>query len=126
MRRALTLLAGALAVTGALSTPAHADNRGPGLVGIIGEPVRAASNIGGLEVGGLPLGLLNPPAPQAPGMTSNPQQGGLLSPNNAQGGLLAPNNGQGGLLAPNNGQGGGLLGPKSNTTQQRTVLSPTN
>ncbi|MGW1378198.1 hypothetical protein ACWD6P_28545 [Streptomyces sp. NPDC002446] len=60
MRRALATLVGALALAGALSVPAHADGPVVGVPGILGEPVRAASNIGGLQFGGLPLGLLGP------------------------------------------------------------------
>ncbi|MFE0189352.1 hypothetical protein [Streptomyces sp. NPDC059008] len=59
MRRVLVTLVGAFALTGVLSLPAHAEP-GPGVIGILGDPVRANSNIGGLQVGQLPLGLLNP------------------------------------------------------------------
>ncbi len=59
MRRVLVTLVGALALAGALSLPAHAEP-GPGVIGILGEPVRANSNIGGIQLGQLPLGLLSP------------------------------------------------------------------
>ncbi|MCQ4080319.1 hypothetical protein NGB36_06840 [Streptomyces sp. RB6PN25] len=59
MRRALATLVGALAFAGALSVPAHADGPGSGVSGLLGEPVKTASDIGGLHFGELPLkGLL--------------------------------------------------------------------
>ncbi|TJZ42823.1 hypothetical protein FCH28_33570 [Streptomyces piniterrae] len=63
MRRALATVVGALALTGALSVPAHADDIGApvhadkpvtGIAGVLGHPVKAASDIAGLRFGELP------------------------------------------------------------------------
>ncbi|KPC59014.1 hypothetical protein [Streptomyces chattanoogensis] len=59
MRRALATFVAALALAGAFSAPAHADP-GPGVLGIVGDPVRLNSNIGGLQVGHVPFEVLNP------------------------------------------------------------------
>ncbi|MFI9047572.1 hypothetical protein [Streptomyces sp. NPDC053427] len=56
MRRVLATLLGALALTGTLSLPAHAD--GPTsdpVAGVLGIPLKANSTIGPLHVGQLPL-----------------------------------------------------------------------
>ncbi|MFF2811289.1 hypothetical protein ACFVT2_29750 [Streptomyces sp. NPDC058000] len=55
MRRALATLLGALALTGVLSVPAHADGNDPGVGGFLGNPLKVASDIGPLHVGRLPL-----------------------------------------------------------------------
>ncbi|MEV0369266.1 hypothetical protein AB0I10_05505 [Streptomyces sp. NPDC050636] len=55
MRRALATLVGALALTGALSVPAHAEGPGSSVSGLLGVPVKAASDIGPLHLGELPL-----------------------------------------------------------------------
>ncbi|MEU7637998.1 MULTISPECIES: hypothetical protein [unclassified Streptomyces] len=55
MRRALATLLGALALTGVLSVPAHADGNEPGVGGVLGDPLKVASDIGPLHVGRLPL-----------------------------------------------------------------------
>ncbi|GAA2669169.1 hypothetical protein [Streptomyces lunalinharesii] len=55
MRRALAALLGALALAGALSAPAHADGTGPSVTGVLGDPLKVASDIGPLHVGRLPL-----------------------------------------------------------------------
>lgn len=62
MRRVLATLLGALAITGVLSIPAHAGEPvapGAGIAGLLGDPVKAASDVGPLHLGRLPLkGLL--------------------------------------------------------------------
>ncbi|ANZ15190.1 hypothetical protein [Streptomyces noursei] len=55
MRRALVTLLGAVALTGVLSVPAHAGGLGAGGRGIIGDPLKVASDIGPLHLGRLPL-----------------------------------------------------------------------
>lgn len=55
MRRAVATLLGALALTGVLSVPAHADGNDPEIGGFLGDPVKVASDIGPLHVGRLPL-----------------------------------------------------------------------
>ncbi|MFJ9409455.1 hypothetical protein [Streptomyces sp. NPDC101393] len=58
MRRTLATLLGALALAGALAVPAHADAPDTGIAGVLGEPVKAASDVGPLTVGQLPLKAL--------------------------------------------------------------------
>ncbi|MFG2890728.1 hypothetical protein QOM21_09675 [Streptomyces sp. Pv4-95] len=58
MRRTLATLLGAFALAGALSFPAHADVPGTGIAGVLGDPVKAASGVGPLQVGQLPLDSL--------------------------------------------------------------------
>ncbi|WP_275462388.1 hypothetical protein [Streptomyces noursei] len=55
MRRALAALLGTLALTGVLSAPAYADGTGPGVTGVLGDPLKVASDLGPLHVGRLPL-----------------------------------------------------------------------
>ncbi|MFG2136888.1 hypothetical protein [Streptomyces sp. NPDC048650] len=55
MRRALATLLGALALAGALSAPAYADDPSAGLAGVLGVPVKAASDVGPVHIGRLPL-----------------------------------------------------------------------
>ncbi|MEU9110314.1 hypothetical protein AB0D04_00635 [Streptomyces sp. NPDC048483] len=56
MRHALATVLGALALTGALSIPAHANGPTPDPVtGVLGIPLKANSAIGPLHIGQLPL-----------------------------------------------------------------------
>ncbi|WP_198540089.1 hypothetical protein [Streptomyces sp. CT34] len=55
MRRVFAALLGAFALAGALSVPAHADGPGAGVLGILGNPVKATSDIGPVHIGKLPL-----------------------------------------------------------------------
>ncbi|MFF4949736.1 hypothetical protein ACWC2K_10560 [Streptomyces chattanoogensis] len=71
MRRALATFVAALALAGVASVPAHAEP-GPGVLGVVGDPVRLNSNIGGLQVGHVPFEVLNsmdrPVGTSAPGI----------------------------------------------------------
>ncbi|GGU51396.1 hypothetical protein GCM10010211_15080 [Streptomyces albospinus] len=55
MRRVFAALLGAFALAGALSMPAHADGPGGAVLGILGAPVKATSDIGPLHIGRLPV-----------------------------------------------------------------------